>query len=291
MDLNLLKIFEKVAEAGSLTKASLALGHPKSKISRDLIKLEDELEQTLLSRGPRGVTLTEQGLALLQSIKSPLESLDASLLKIKSQKDEMKGLIKLTAPEDLSQALLTNIVCDFMDKYPGIRVELFSTNILMDFKEHKLDLALRIGKLKDSSLIQKKVCDIEVGLVASAQYLKSSPKIRQISDLDKHPVAILTDLYGNPINNSCFKDVIPQLASNSFPILKDYVKKNKGPAMIPSFYCKKELVENEFIKVLPSYKYLARTLFLLSKPSKHIPKHVKTFKEYLYDSLKYILDN
>ncbi len=291
MDLNLLKIFEKVAEVGSLTKASTVLGHPKSKISRDLVKLEDELEQTLLIRGPRGIVLTEKGLSLLQLIRTPLESLDASVLKIKNQTNEMKGLIKITAPEDLSQLILTDIVCEFMDKYPGIRIELYSTNILMDFKEHKLDMALRIGKLKDSSLIQKKVCDIEVGLVASAQYLKTSTKVNEVNDLQKHPVAILTDLYGNPLNKSCFKEVVPQFASNSFPILKDYVAKNKGPAMIPSFYCKRELVENSFIKVLPDLKYLARTLFLLSKPSKHTPKHVKIFKDYLYENLKRSLES
>ena len=170
MDLNLLKVFIKVADCGSLTKASKLLNHPKSKISRDLNKLEDEFEQTLLNRTPKGVTLTEHGFNLLQATRAQLEDLESSLQKVKSDPNEIKGKVKLTAPEDLSSFILTRLITEFMDKYPDVSIELFSTTEFLDFKKNNIDLALRIGKLDDSNLVQKKVTDIDVIFVGSNYY-------------------------------------------------------------------------------------------------------------------------
>lgn len=286
MDLNLLKIFVKVAESGSLTKASKLLGHPKSKLSRDLVKLEDTLELNLLIRSPRGIVLTDQGRELLKSIKGPLDNLGSSIDVLKSKSVEMKGTIKITAPEDLSTHILTRLITDFMDIHPEVSVELYSTNEFLDFKKHHVDLALRIGKLQDSALIQRKIFDIDVGLIASTQYIKSSAKIRTLKDLDGHSIALFKDLYGNPMNKEKLKEVTTKFSSNSIPVLKDFVSLNKGIATLPSFICKKELATKEFTRVLPNFNYINRTLFLLSQHATYTPMHVKAFKDFLFDQLK-----
>lgn len=182
MDLNLLKIFIKVADCGSLTKASKLLNHPKSKISRDLVKLETELEQTLLNRSPRGISLTEQGFNLLQSTRAQIEGLESSIHKIKSDPTEVKGNIKVTAPEDLSKFVLTRLISEFMDVYPDVTIELYSSTEFLDFKKHNIDLALRIGKLKDSSLIQRKIADVDVIFVASKHYVKANGEPNSLED-------------------------------------------------------------------------------------------------------------
>lgn len=286
MDFNLLKIFEKVAELGSLTKAAKALGHPKSKISRDLVKLESLIESNLLIRGPRGISLTQQGVHLLQSIRQPIEALENSVRELQTNNDEMKGAIKLTAPEDLSQEILMELINEFMGIYPSIRIELYSTNDILDFKEHQLNLALRIGKLKDSNLIQKKVCDIEVALFASNQYLNTNERILKEDDLKHHSIGLLKDVYGTPLTKKKLSDLQSHFSTNSFPLLKQYVSNSQGIATLPTFYCKKEIATNIFTKVLPEFTYFKRSLFVLSPPSKHIPKHVKVFKDYIFEKLQ-----
>ena len=138
MDLNLLKIFIKVADCGSLTKASKLLNHPKSKISRDIVKLENEFQQTLLKRSPRGVILTEQGFSLLQSTREQLEKLESSIQQIKTDTNTVKGSIKITAPEDLSNFFLTRLINKFIDRYPDISVELYSTTEFLDFQKYNI---------------------------------------------------------------------------------------------------------------------------------------------------------
>lgn len=286
MDLNLLKIFIKVAECGSLTKASKLLNHPKSKISRDLVKLENELEQSLLNRTPRGITLTEKGFDLLKSTKDQMERLEFSLKEIKSNNDEIKGSIKITAPEDLASFFLTRIISDFLIKYPKINIELYTTTEFLDFQKFNIDLALRVGKLKDSNLIQKKLADIDVIYVASSFFIKSNPKITNLVTLKESSIAIIKNIHGTPLNPKVLKEVTPLFASNSMSTLKDFVKTNKGIATLPRILCKKELDDKIFEQVLPKENYMTRSMYLLSPPSNFTPNHVKIFKDYLSDSIK-----
>ena len=242
MNLNLLKTFIKIVDCGSLTQAAKVLKHPKSKISRDLTKLENELELTLLNRSSKGIVPTEQGQKLLKSIRKPLDNLNSSLDQFNQKNNEMKGSIKITAPEDLALSGLTKIINKFMNIYPEIRIDLYSSNSFLDFNEYEIDLALRIGKLPDSKLIQKKIFDIELILVGSSHYIKNASKINKIDDLKSHPVAILTDTYGTHFNKTVLQDIQPQFTSNSIPVLKDYVVANKGIATLPDFFCKKRVL-------------------------------------------------
>lgn len=287
MDLNLLIIFKSVAEFGSLTKASKFLNIPKSKISRDLVKLEKVLEHNLLIRSPRGIILTDHGASLINSIKTPIEEIEASLSNIISKSNEMRGSIKLTAPEDLSVHLLSRICTEFTDIYPDIEIELYATGQVLDFKKDKIDLALRIGKLENSSLIQRKITEIDVYYIASKKYLSNSMQIKTIQDLSQHKLAIFRDLEGKSYSkNKNISDLPIAFSSNSTSVLKEFVKSHKGIATLPSFLVHKEIHNQDFIKVLPSESYINRSLFLLSAPATNQPKHVKLFKDFLVEKLK-----
>lgn len=286
MDLNLLKIFIKVADCGSLTKASKLLNHPKSKISRDLVKLEHELEQTLLIRTPRGITLTDQGYALLQSTRSQLESLEISLQDLKSDPQNLKGKVKVTAPEDLSTFVLTKLVSEFMGIYPEVTVELYATTEFLDFQKNQIDLALRIGKLPDSSLVQKKIGDIDVIFVSTQYYAKSNPPIRTKKDLHQHSLALMRDVYGKKLTDEPYADLEARFFSNSTVVLKDYISHDKGVGALPKFLCQREINSNRFVHILKKEVYMKRGLYLLSRQATYTPKHVKIFKDFLYEGIQ-----
>ncbi len=286
INLNLLETFKKVADCGSLTKAARQLKCPKSKVSRDLVKLEEKLEQTLMNRSPRGIILNDHGLELLRQIRKPLEELNGAIDVFRTKSEEINGTIKLTAPEDLSFFILTPLITEFMSNYPDIKIELYSTNTFLDFNKHSIDLALRIGKLEDSNLIQRKITDINVVLMASNHYLKGSKEIRAIDDLEEHSVAVMRTLYGDTFNKKEMKNLEYNFSSNSIPVLKNFVKDNRGVATIPEFLCKKEIATKEFVHILPKLVYSSRSLFILSRSSQFIPKHVKIFKDFLFENLK-----
>ena len=289
MDLNLLYLFDRIAQLGSMTKTSKALNIPKSKLSRDIRKLESQIGFELLNRSPRGVSLTIQGKELLLQIRTPLQNLSASFQVIKEKSDQLTGTIKITAPEDLSTHLLTKLIAEFMQKFPQINIELYSTNHLLDFNKYNIDLALRIGKLKDSSLIQKKVCLINIGLFATTDYLNKSPKLTQVEDLKCHQLAIFTDLFGNPMNNKSLTELKAQFTSNSLPVLKDYALQNSGVATIPTFLCKNEIRTGQIQHVLPSFTYLANPLFILSRPQKSTSRSVQLLKKFLFEKIQELM--
>lgn len=285
VNLNLLNIFVKVAELGSLTKASKALGHPKSKISRDITKLEKELECHLLTRSPRGVVLTDSGLQLLSETTSSLQVLKDATQKIKEKKDEMSGSIRISAPEDLSYELLYKLIMEFNELFPEVSIDLISTTDLVDLHEHNIDLAFRIGQLKDSSLIQKKVCSIDIILVASAAYLKIHERPYTLQDLSNHDFLPFKLLNGEGTAKNLKIDRY-KLSCDSFPILKKFIEQSKGIAAIPRFLCIKELAQKEFIQLLPSESLESSTLYIVSKPSQFMPAHVNEFKNFMYKNLK-----
>ncbi|MEZ4873118.1 MAG: LysR family transcriptional regulator [Bdellovibrionales bacterium] len=286
MDLNLLKIFIKVAETGSLTKASKVLNFPKSKLSRHLDRLELELEEVLMIRSPRGVVLTEQGRNLLRKIKVRMDDLESAITEMKSDSKKMQGKVKLTAPEDVSYYLLSPLIIEFMSMYPDVEIELYSTNTFLDFNEHNIDLALRIGKLEDSNLIQRKISDIEVSLIGSAQYLKSSPKIDRLSDLSQHTFAIMRDIYGNPMHKEIIEYGSPSFSSNSIPVLLNFIATDKGLATIPKFICPVQIAKGEFQVAIDSVTSSKRSLYILTRPANFTANHVKVFKDFLYENLK-----
>lgn len=285
-DLNLLKTFMTVADSGSLTKASKLLKRPKSKISRDLSKLEDELEQSLLNRSPKGATLTEQGFLLLQSIRSSLDELENSVHQIQNKSNEIKGSIKITASEDLCHFILTRLVSEFMETHPNVSIELYSTGEFLDFQKYNIDLALRIGKLDNSSLKQRKISDIDVIYVASKYYAKSNPDIQSLQDLNSHSVGLIKDLYGSSLNQKILKDFRPKISSNSMSVLKDFVNLNKGIATLPRFLCQAEIQSKKFKHLLPGEIYLKRGLYLLSQTQNYPPAHIKKFKDYVFNGIR-----
>lgn len=186
-ELNSLKLFKAVCEQGSITKASTFLGIPKSRLSREMVKLEELLEKTLLHRSPKGIELTSAGKELLAQIQAPLNQLELGLRSFKGQNTEgASGTIRLTLPEDFSTAIMPTIYENFAKSYPLIRIEVIVSNAFLDFTEFGIDLALRVGKLQDSALIQKKIADIKLIGVASTDYLKSSPILKKKEDLEHH---------------------------------------------------------------------------------------------------------
>ena len=286
MKLDHLPIFQKVVESGSLSKASKMLGIPKSKISRNLDTLEYDLQIKLLHRTPRGIILTEQGADFLKAIKAPLQQIDHAQILLQNQTNQLQGKIRFTAPEDLALHQLDKLISDFQNEYPHIRVELLATNQFVDFNNMNIDFALRIGKLPDSDLIQKRIADIEVILVATPEYLKINPEVIKLSDLNQHDFLMITGEGGERLNQTLLKEIQPKVSSNSIPIIKDLVLKSKGIALLPKFFCFEELKSGELTQILSDFSYLKRSLFLLAPRNQYIPEAAKLFRNYLFENLK-----
>src|SRR5258708_28592603 len=180
-DLNSLVLFAKVVEAKSFSEAARRLRMPISTVSRRIAELEDQLGTRLLERSTRSLRLTDLGAEVLEHAMRSAELSDAVENIISNQLSDVSGTLRLSAPPSISDTLLTPLVIAFQASYPGVRIEILVTDRFVDHIGEGVDLVFRLGALKDSSLVARKILTYRHQLVASPAYLESckAPKTPQ----------------------------------------------------------------------------------------------------------------
>jgi DNA-binding transcriptional LysR family regulator len=150
-DLNALVVFAKVVEANSFSEAARRLQMPISTVSRRIAELEDELGVRLLDRSTRNLRLTELGAEVLEQAVRGAELSEAVDNIVSNRLSKVSGTLRLSAPPTISDTLLTPIVTAFQAAYPEVRVQIFVTDRHIDHIAEGIDLAFRLGTLRDSS--------------------------------------------------------------------------------------------------------------------------------------------
>ncbi|MFK7827120.1 MAG: LysR family transcriptional regulator [Oligoflexales bacterium] len=277
MDYNLLKIFIKVAELGSFTKAAKILNQPKSRVSRAITKLEAELEVELIRRTTRKTSLTDNGKEFFHSISPLLEALNSELAKVSSKQEEMSGVIRITASQDIGQTLVAQAISIFNAKYPLVQFQTFITNDFLDLTKENIDIAFRAGKLKDSSLIQKKILSVNFVIVCSPIYIEKYGSISSTNDLLNHKFLSFRKMEQIFFDQSLH--IRPLMVSDSIPMLLNMTLNHEGISALPDYFCKEHLERKELIKLIPSWKSKTENIHILYPPSKNISRKVRAFIE------------
>lgn len=185
MDLNLVSLFLRVVEAGSFTKAAGELGMTTSGASRALMRLEEDLGVRLLQRTTRKLALTAAGRTYFEQVRGALAQVNEASAAASEMGEEPRGTVRITAAPAMT-VILIPFVAEFLERYPKIRIELVSSQGIVDLVERGLDLAVRLGRLRDSSLIARRVGSLVRGLFASRQYIERNGRPRSLADLSRH---------------------------------------------------------------------------------------------------------
>jgi DNA-binding transcriptional LysR family regulator len=182
-DVNALLCFARVVELASFTKAAAALGVSKSVVSSKTAALEARLGEQLLLRSTRKVTTTSAG---LRTYAHARQMIDAASQATTGASDAGRGLVRVSAPVSLSQQHLAAPLARFLSKSPGARLELVLSDRLVDLVEERVDLAIRITKLRDSSLIARRLAACPLRICASPAYLSAHGRPERPEDLLRH---------------------------------------------------------------------------------------------------------
>ena len=291
LDLNKLSVFRELAEAKSFTKAAQNLKQPKSRVSRTITSLEKELGVQLIYRTTRSFQLTQAGTLLLTEIRPILNDLSNSLEKLISDTNEIAGQIRLTTPDDIASELLSGICQEFMEMNPKIQIKIFASNSVMDMVKDHFDLAIRIGKPKDSSLIQRRIGNVNTEIVMTPEmYQKYKPK--KIEDLAKIPWLAYEDLQGKPQLFKMIKGkdskslkMNPKFACNNFFMLRAMALKHAGFMAAPSFLVKNAIMKGELVPLFRDWKSEELPLHVLIPQQKEVPLRIRKFLDYLVPKL------
>lgn len=196
MDLNAVAVFVKVVEAESFTAAAAQLGLPKSSVSRTVSRLEEELGVRLLHRTTRQLHLTDVGRLYFEGARAALHGLEEAASTASNQSVEPRGLVRLAAPPGIEDLGLADIVARFRRKYPLVHVDVSIASRRVDLVGEGFDLAIRGGKLNDSTLIARKIGSDSLGVFASADYLRGRARPKRVADLAEHEAVLFRGVNG-----------------------------------------------------------------------------------------------
>jgi DNA-binding transcriptional LysR family regulator len=185
-DLNAMIIFAKVVEAKSFSETARRLGMPISTVSRRVAELEDQLGVRLLDRSTRNLRLTDLGTEVLEQATRSVEINDAVESIVSNKLANVTGTLRLSAPQNISDTMLTPLVTAFQASYPNVRVHILIAERFVDHIADGVDIVFRLGALKDSSLVARKILTYRHQLVASPDYLKGREAPEMPQDLLRH---------------------------------------------------------------------------------------------------------
>lgn len=284
MDLNLLPLFHAVAEARSFSGAARRRGLPKSTVSRGIAALEAEVGAQLLHRTTRQVALTEAGTRLYEETRPALARLSEAVNLVPGKEEQPRGELRLTAPNDVGATLLGAMLPRFLARYPELCVDVRLTNRTVNLVEGGFDAALRAsGKsLADSSLIARRLAGTEMHLFAAPTYLARRGTPRTMEEAATH------DWVGFPraaAPAGLRKAPRPRLLGDDFFFLREAVRAGAGIGVLPIFLTGRDVTAGTLVRVLPRWSETRGMLALVYPQTKHVPRKVAAFRDFLVDWL------
>lgn len=291
MDLNRVRIFVEVVEHGSFTAAAAALGLPKSSVSRAVAKLEQELGATLLHRTTRSLRLTDAGRAYADRARGALQELGAAADRVRGALDEARGLVRLTAPPNFGR-MLGELLARFLRAHPHVQLEVTLSNRTVDLIEEGIDLALRAGRLADSSLVARKIAASAWALYAAPAYLEQHGRPRRIADLARHPCLLFRapgatarwTLHGP--RGAQTVAVTGPLSCDELAMLVEACRQGVGIALLPGQAATAAVEAGELVPLLPDFRVTGGALWLVYPPDRRMPRRVELLRDFLLAELR-----
>lgn len=279
--------FVSVAEQGGFTAAARKLGVSVAQVSRQVAQLEDRLQAKLLLRTTRQVRLTELGDIYYRHCRQLLDNLYEAELAVGRHQAEPQGTLRITAPVSYGESRIAPLVNDFMLRYPQLEVTLTLTNQLLDLVHDGFDLAIRLGHLKDSTLIARKLAERLPYVCASPAYAArhgvplSLPELAQHSCLVGNSDEWHFTLQGQPHTLR----VQGQLQCNSGHALLDAALKGIGIIQLPDYYVYPHLANGDLLELFPECRAPAEGIWALYPQNRHLSPKVRLLVDYLADQL------
>lgn len=279
--------FVYVAENESFTLASKRMAISTAQVSRQISALEKRLNIKLFYRTTRKVSLTEEGRVFYQHCRSVLDGLDAAERAITNLQSKPQGKIKLTAPVTYGEKQVLPLVNNFMKQYNDVEVSAYLSNRQIDIVDEGYDLAIRLGKLSDSTMMAKKLGKRTNYVCASPSYLEKQGIPHSISELNKHSCLLGTNDHWHFRESGREKSirVTGRLRYNNGYSLTDAALKGLGIVQLPDYYVQQHIQRGELVTLLDSYRAPEEGIWAVYPQNRHLSPKIRLLVDYLAEQL------
>jgi DNA-binding transcriptional LysR family regulator len=287
-------VFIAVVQARSFAGAARVLGITSSAVSKQVQNLELDLQVKLLNRTTRNVSVTEEGAIYFERAKRALEDLQEAQEQIYELKSHPRGPLKVSLPLGLGAKYLGQAVAQFAANYRDVELDVSLDERFVDIVSEGFDLALRIGSLKDTSLIARRMASCPFVLCASAGYLDRNGTPETPEDLLHHNVLAYTRNTG--LHEWRYKDQAGQVGqvslsgsfkSDSGDVLCSTAVEGVGIAILPVFYVAEHLENRRLQQVLPDHlTWPERDIHAVFQPNRYQSTRLRLFVDHLAETCK-----
>lgn len=278
-----IEAFVQVVRLGTLSAAARELQVSVSHISRSVSRLENSLGAQLLYRTTRSVRPTEVGKAYFEQCQQLLDGFGQAEQQVRDYQSEPTGLLRLSCGTVFGERYVAPLINDFMRHYPGLELDLHLSNRTVDLVRDGYDLAIRMGMLRDSALVGRRLCARREYIVASPDYLQRHGEPGTVSDLIAHQCLIGSNEQWRIQTEEGVRDlrVRGRWRANSGLAVLDAALKGLGIAQLPDYYVAGYLARGELQPLLPALEIRDAAVWALYPKSRHLAPKVRLLVEFL----------
>lgn len=292
--LNLYRIFIRVVETRSFTRAADTLQLPRSSVSTAIANLEARLGARLLNRTTRMVAPTDEGAEFYERCLGYVAEGEEMETMFRTASRQIEGRIRVDLPGRIGRRIVAPALPDFLARWPGLRVELGMTDRAVDLVGERVDLALRIGLLPDSGLKARRIGEISQINVASPAYLARHGLPLSPADLEHHlQVAFASPSTGRVVDWAWLEDgrlhshPVPwRVSANSAEGYIACALAGMGLIQIPAYDVVNHLANGDLVEVLPEYRPEPMPMHLLFAAPPRALRRLTAFADWMEDVLK-----
>lgn len=285
-------LFAMVVRHGSFSAASRAQDLATSVLSSAVSQLEEELGVRLLNRTTRSLSLTEAGQLYHEKCVEMLAAAEMAEEMVAGGVGEIAGRLRISAASDTAQNIVLPALAPLAREHPKLLLDISVEDRVVDMTKQSIDLSIRSGWLRDSSLVARKLADLHEVLVASPDYLRrfgvpdSPDSLRDHRIISFNRFAEPTTLvFKNPANETARVMLTPGAMTDNVAMMRDFAVQGFGVARMPSYTVQQELLNGKLVLLLPSWALpgagiYAVTLKRTLQPPK-VSKAIAAISEYL----------
>jgi DNA-binding transcriptional LysR family regulator len=293
MNLNRLAYFAAVVDTGSFTRAAERLGITKAVVSQQVAQLERELRTTLLVRSTRRVHPTEAGRMFHARCVMILREAEDAFDELAQAAAAPTGTLRITAPNDYGTSTVVPVVTAFTAQYPACRVELTLSDETLDLVSGKVDMAIRVGWLTDSSLQARRIGSFRQLLVGSPDFVDRITAVTGPEGLAKLPfianMALREPLLWQFSRGDLDRQAVRMeaiIAIDATPAVLAAVRKGGGLSVLPDFVVADDLAAGRLIHVLPEWRLPTGGIYTVYPAARFRPPKVTAFVAMLIEAEK-----
>ncbi|MEX5564621.1 LysR family transcriptional regulator [Pseudophaeobacter sp. 1A16562] len=285
--LDCMRTFAAVAAQRSFTAGARQVGISTKLASKYVARLEERLDAQLLHRTTRSVTLTDTGQAYLERCIALLDQFEELEDVVQQRQQQLVGPIRITAPTGLGSRELVQALQPFQTEHPDVRIELVLSDQHISILEEGVDLAVRFGTLKDSSLVARKLTDMPVVVAASPTYLAAHGEPKEPHALSTHNCLLMTASSQPEVwtfsqgRRQIAVTVTGDFRANSPRAVVNMAALGRGIGRVPEYAARPFLESGELKQLFADRGTVNIPLYAVYPPNRHLTTRIRALIDHL----------